>query len=255
MTQDTPSEEEEEVVADAAYESSFLATGPGVDEGWDEAACLGTALDSSDDELQPEDEGDDTIPVAGGEGDRGADGWGLAEVGAHGVGDGDGVMAGMPNAGGGGVGAGAEGPAPAPPPPPPAVVDLCDGWYLPEVDDSVGRVPACDTVSTRFLVQHIPHDLPTSPGRGSALTMFRAIWDADVVNMMLTFTNERLRRRRADELSEAELWRWLALTLTMGVAKQPTLESYWSTTHFGACVSHCMSLWRRWHAASVLRTR
>jgi hypothetical protein len=55
------------------------------------------------------------------------------------------------------------------------------------------------------------------------------------VELILKFTNTRLQREApsAPPLTQEELWRWLALVITMGISMQPTAKSYWSTGHFG----------------------
>ena len=105
---------------------------------------------------------------------------------------------------------------------------------MPHVDTNTGKVPLKASLSTRFTCTNIaPSAVPRKPGRGTPLAMFKLLWHGGVVSLLLKHANTRLQLLDAPLLPEAELWIWQALTLTMGVARQPTLASYWSTYHFG----------------------
>lgn len=231
--QNAPSRDALEEVVREADEDAILAICTSDVEGWDDAASLASdhAEDSSSDRSEDEADGDAWLGAR--EEDREGDGGGMSNGDAgDGVGA-AGVVTGAPAAVGAAPMAGAGGPAIAAASRKAAVVDPYEGWYLAQHDSSVGRIPLTASMGTRFLVQHVPAHLPRVPQPGSPLAFFRLYWDAKVVSMILLHTNSRLRRRGTDELTERELWVWLALTLVMGVCKQPTIESYWSTMHYG----------------------
>jgi hypothetical protein len=113
--------------------------------------------------------------------------------------------------------------------------DAWDGWFNSFSDDTKGRIPRRDEPNHRFRTANVPPDFPED-GAASGLAAFRLFWDTELVALLLKETNARLRAEAptAPPVTEQEFWRWLALVITMGISKQPTTASYWSTAHFGS---------------------
>ena len=143
----------------------------------------------------------------------------------------------------------APGPAPGPGPaqvqvPVPADVDPYDGWHNGREDTAKGRAPHTCRPENRFRTQNIPADMPAETGKDTGLAFLRLLWDDDICDLAIKWTNARLAALPKQSactmpITKKELWLWQAVTAVMGICKLPTIESYWSKTHYGQCEVIC----------------
>ena len=74
------------------------------------------------------------------------------------------------------------------------------------------------------------------------IDLFKALFRRTLVESLVTFSNESGHQRLGSKwapLTVKEFWRWLALTILMGIHKLPSTRDPWSTTRWG---KWCMSV-------------
>lgn len=120
---------------------------------------------------------------------------------------------------------------------PPHDAGFLRGWHRPTTD----RGPFHPLIALSD-----EHSLPRRCGdalksnRATPRALFRLYWDNELLAGMEHATNVRLAKTSkaaCPPVTKSELLRFIALTIAMGVNRQPQVAHYWRQNTFGACIA------------------